>query len=106
MPCVGYEESKAWSEDTARQQSSRVPELEKQLNFVMQSLCTFTKAVMKRDMKLYTEIIEEEPEIRKLIDSHITIDKERYFKAYSSMYPNFSGNEIYKMVINGILPEV
>lgn len=101
MPCRDGRDEIRTYEDT-----SKIEALQKRLDQCTLVLCSFSRQVQRQDNKLYNHILSSDLALSTYINEHIVHDKERYYKHYKTKYPQFDANEIYKMVINGILEDV
>lgn len=85
---------------------TQITNLEQNLDEVTACLCKFSRELYKRDSNLWNIILIANVDLKKLILNHMEQDKERFYKFYKDIHSKFTKDEIYKMVINGILEEV
>ena len=77
--------------------------LQPDLDKVTALLCSLSMFLGRHHVKVLEQALKDVPEFESWLTKHQASDAQRWYKHYRGMYPNFSLDEIAKMVRNGIL---
>lgn len=102
MPCnSGYEFG-----GLHRSTSAEINLLRTRYEKITKILCYVDKELSIKNPVLWNETIQKNSDLISWISNHRTVDHNRWSEYYKNIYPNFSKEEIIKMVINKVLKEV
>lgn len=90
--------------DRAYSAEQRVKALTTQLDKVTRLLCFTTVRFEKVAPSVWGGLLQQNSELATWVEAHKAEDEEKWFNHYRGQYPNFSKEEIAKMVRNEVLP--
>lgn len=97
MPC--YEVIDQRSFDTA----SREQALKDRLDTISRCLCKTQMYLMRNHPKIHEKILESDPELKAEFNKHKKQDMKRWYDMYHPLHPRLTPEQIYYMVVQGIL---
>lgn len=103
MPCRDYYED---SQNEALEYATKVINLQERNDVLMRCLCKLDKFCLDNNGKFYDVFLLSNKELREVLQQHRKSDEDNWFEVYSKKYPNFSKEEIARMVRAGILQDI
>lgn len=106
MPCRDWDDGVQYVYEDTQETRALVGHLRARNDTLMTALCAMNKwARGSTDRVQYKMWLLENPGIYEIMLEHDKADEAHWFEVYSKQYPNFTKEEIAKMVRAGILED-